>query len=184
MLWCTNRCEHVQFIYKYVATLHYWPMYCNMWCNMYMYMAFNIHEMLRKTKYENTTQQKDKATKHNSPKAVILVSCLRWDNHPLSRRLSYQLSYRGWTSKCTMKYLLSNTTVHTSAYSRFFNPDDNLIRSLTAFPIDSQWTASLLESKWKCICLKLCNLLTEKRMCYKYTIIPCVSALQEVYCIP
>ena len=27
--------------------------------------------------------------------------------------------------------------VHTSTYLRYFNPDDNLIMSLTAFPIDS-----------------------------------------------
>ena len=44
-----------------------------------------IHEMLRKTKQGNTTQQKDKATQHNSPKAVIFrikISCLRWDSNP------------------------------------------------------------------------------------------------------
>ena len=34
-------------------------------------MTSVIHEMLRKTRQGNTTQQKDKATQHNSPKAVI-----------------------------------------------------------------------------------------------------------------
>ena len=38
--------------------------------------------------------------------------------------------------------------VHTNTYSRYSNPDDNLIRSLTAFPIDSPRTASPLECKW------------------------------------
>ena len=38
----------------------------------YMYtLAFIIHEMLRKERQGNTTQQKDKATQHNSPKTVI-----------------------------------------------------------------------------------------------------------------
>ena len=32
---------------------------------------FDYHEMLRKTRQGNTTQQKDKATQQNSPKAVI-----------------------------------------------------------------------------------------------------------------
>ena len=41
-----------------------------------------IHEMLReKERQGNTTQQKDKATQHNSPKAVIFQrkNCLGWD---------------------------------------------------------------------------------------------------------
>ena len=41
-----------------------------------------IQEMLRSKKQGNTTQQKDKATQHNLPKAVIFQrknSCLRWD---------------------------------------------------------------------------------------------------------
>ena len=44
-----------------------------------------IHEMLRKTRQGNTTQQKDKATQHNSPKAIIFqrkISCLGWDLNP------------------------------------------------------------------------------------------------------
>ena len=44
-----------------------------------------IHEMLRdKDRQGNTTQQKDKATKHNSAKAVIpqRKNCLGWDSNP------------------------------------------------------------------------------------------------------
>ena len=36
-----------------------------------LFMTLVIHEMLRKTRQGNTTQQKDKATQHNLPKAVI-----------------------------------------------------------------------------------------------------------------
>ena len=40
-------------------------------------MIFIIHEMLIKTRQGNTTQQKDKATQHNSPKAVTAA----WVGH-------------------------------------------------------------------------------------------------------
>ena len=66
--------------------------------------------------------------------------------------------------------------VHTSIYLRYSNPDDNLIMSLTAFPIDSP-----LEFEWIRV---RPNLFTIKMMCYKYTTILCVSTLQEVHCIP
>ena len=36
-----------------------------------------IHEMLRKTRQGNTTQQKDKATQHNSPKAYTTSCTMR-----------------------------------------------------------------------------------------------------------
>ena len=35
------------------------------------YMTLVIHEMLRKTRQGNTTQQKDKATQHNWPKQLF-----------------------------------------------------------------------------------------------------------------
>ena len=66
------------------------------------YITLIIHEMLRK---KGKATQKDKATQHNSLKAVIFQrkSCLGWDSNPwlpLSRCRSYQLSYRdssaGW----------------------------------------------------------------------------------------
>ena len=58
----------------------------------YMYMTFLIiHEVLRR---------KDKATQHNSPKAVFFKEKAasggtRTHDRPLARRRSYQLSYRG-----------------------------------------------------------------------------------------
>ena len=54
---------------------------------MCVYMTSIIHEMLKK-----------KATQHNSPKAVIFLAAsggTQTHNHLLSRRHSYQLSYRG-----------------------------------------------------------------------------------------
>ena len=61
-----------------------------------------IHEMRRKK--DKATQQKDKATQHNLPKAVkekTVSGGIRTHDHPLARRCSYQLSYRGssagWT---------------------------------------------------------------------------------------
>ena len=64
-----------------------------------------------------------------------------------------------WTSKCILKHILHimwkifmlfpHTGLNTTrTYRRLSNPDDNVIRSLTAFPIASPWTALLLESKW------------------------------------
>ena len=35
------------------------------------YVTLIIHVMLRKTRQDNATQQKDKATQHNLPKTVI-----------------------------------------------------------------------------------------------------------------
>ena len=71
--------------------------------------------------------------------------------------------------------------VHTSTYLRYSNPDDNLIMSLTAFPVDSPRTALSLNRDGY---VKSSNLFTIKMMCYKYTTIPCVSILKEVHCIP
>ena len=50
-----------------------------------IYMTLVIYEMLRKTRQGNTTQQKDKATQHNLPRAVTFqrkISCLGWDSNP------------------------------------------------------------------------------------------------------
>ena len=55
----------------------------------YMYMTLIIHEMLRKTRQGNTTQQKDKATQHNSPKAVIFQRKLAASGGIFTGKLTY-----------------------------------------------------------------------------------------------
>ena len=45
----------------------------------FTYMTLIIHEMLRKTRQGNTTQQKDKATQHNSPKACTCIHKFLWE---------------------------------------------------------------------------------------------------------
>ena len=81
-------------------------------------------------------------------------------NMSVCNGMGYMYFWNSWTC-----YIVNESgsepicgIVHTSTYLRYFNPDDNLIRSLTAFPIDSPRTASLLESKWVCVGLKPYNL--------------------------
>ena len=45
-------------------------------------MTLIIHGMLRNTRQVNTMQQKDKATQHSSPKAVIFKEKIGWDSNP------------------------------------------------------------------------------------------------------
>ena len=109
---------HIKQMYAYIEyiyiLLHYVRVQCTsvhtffhvqctsaLYTCTYMYRTLIIHEMLRKTRQGNTTQQKDTATQHNSSKAVRLAVKLaasggtRTHYRQLSRRRSYQLSYRG-----------------------------------------------------------------------------------------
>ena len=126
------------YITHYTIILHVY-MYMDRTCT-YMYMTLIIHEMLRKTRQVNTTQQKDKATQHNLPKQIFFQEKLaasggtQTHDHPLSRQHSNYLSYRGssvgwarimyiWGSILIPKLLSSMYHIHVQCTCMSFNMD-------------------------------------------------------------
>ena len=83
-----------------------------------MYMTFIIHEMLRRQ--GNTTQQKDKATQLTQgsfSKKKAASGGTQTHDHSLSRRRSYQLSYRGYWRRVVVYAVCSNVDI--IMYSRW-----------------------------------------------------------------
>ena len=70
------------FNYLYI---HEWKHLLTSKLFMYVYMNNQSKRCWKKGKATTTTQQKGKATQHNSPKTVIFqrkIGCLRWDSNP------------------------------------------------------------------------------------------------------
>ena len=107
MHWLIN--QKLEIIYARRRSLP-WRTFCTSivelftsWCTCIMYMNNHSKRCWKKGKATTTTQQNGKATQHNTtrPKQSFFKEKLaasggiRTHDHQLSRRCSYQLSYRG-----------------------------------------------------------------------------------------